>query len=131
LATNEYKSILSVDAGDTRSLNNLASILILQNDFAEALDYAKKAVALLPNNPIFLDTLGVIQFKLGLVSESIETLELAYELKPESINISLNYAEALLAFNQKQPAKKVIDGIDMAKANFQQKGKMQQFRLGL
>jgi putative PEP-CTERM system TPR-repeat lipoprotein len=131
LATNEYKNILSVDADDTRSLNNLASILILQNDFAEALDYAEKAVALSPNNPVFLDTLGVIQFKLGLVSESIETLELAYELKPESINISLNYAEALLAFNQKQPAKKVIDGIDMAKTNFQQKGQMQQLRLGL
>lgn len=63
-ARDTYEKLLSIDANNVLALNNLAVIYSERlNENDKALDLAKRARAILPNNPIFADTLGWAMFK--------------------------------------------------------------------
>jgi tetratricopeptide (TPR) repeat protein len=46
-----------------------------ERDPARALPLAQKAVALMPDQPMFLNTLGVVYYRLGRYPQAVETLE--------------------------------------------------------
>jgi len=73
-----YSKVLELDPHNTLALNNLAYMLAQRNErLSEALAYARKAVQLEPDSPVFLDTLGWVCFKLGNYKEALQFLEQA------------------------------------------------------
>lgn len=60
------------------NLSNLAYWLLVRNDsIGEALGYARKAVSLVPNHPMYLWTCGLVLEKAGRRREALSSLELA------------------------------------------------------
>jgi tetratricopeptide (TPR) repeat protein len=49
----------------------------------EALDLIKKALALSPNDPFIIDSLGWVQFRMGKLEDSIATLKRAFTLQDD------------------------------------------------
>ncbi len=62
---------VGLDPDSPGALNNLAYLTAdLRNDPAKALPYAERADELKPNDPLILDTLGWVHFKLGHYSQA-------------------------------------------------------------
>lgn len=89
-------------------LNNLAWTLNEMKD-PSAIEVAEKAIALAPNSPEVIDTLGWIRVERGDVSKGIELLTRATALAPENPGIRLNLAKALLKAGRKSDAKSHLD----------------------
>lgn len=63
--------------------NNSAYLISkVKGDHARAIEYARRAVALEPANPDFLDTLGYIEFRLGKLPEAEDTLMKSVAVAP-------------------------------------------------
>jgi uncharacterized Ntn-hydrolase superfamily protein len=76
---------LEEEPDDADYLNNLAWFCATGNVFLpEALEAARRAVALEPEAAYIIDTLAETQFRMGSVEEAITTIERAIELDPES-----------------------------------------------
>ena len=77
----------------------------------EALVLIKKALALAPDDPFILDSLGWVQFRLGHLQESIATLKQAYALQ-EDPEIAAHLGEVLwVSGNQPAARKTWEDGL--------------------
>lgn len=82
------REILKQSAGNPIALNNLGYFLLERNiRFEEALELIKKAVAIEPENPSYLDSLGWAYFKLGKLADAEKHLIEASRLDPESATI--------------------------------------------
>jgi len=84
-----YRAILLLDSGNALAMNNYAYLLSLQgSDLATAKNLALKAVAHEPDNPVYLDTLGWVLFRLGEYREALQHLEKASALAPDDLEIA-------------------------------------------
>ena len=73
---------LNTAKDDVATLNNLAYLLGADMERPDdALPYAQRAEKLAPDDPLVLDTLGVIQFRMKQVAEALATLEKSVNLK--------------------------------------------------
>jgi len=108
-------------------LNNMAWTL---KDVApeEGLKYAERALKISPDNPMILDTLGILYLETGNTAKALENLEKAAELAPGFIDIQINYAHVLAASNNKSKAKAVLSTI-LSKANSDDQRKRIQMEL--
>ena len=80
-AIDRYKKILEFDPENTVAMNNLAWVMAEGlNKPNDALKLAQKAYEINPNYADLNDTIGVIYFRLGNYSKSIEVLEKAVSL---------------------------------------------------
>jgi len=96
-------------------LNNMAWTL-KDVDPEQGLKYAERARQISPENPMILDTLGILYLETGNTEKALEILEKAAELAPGFIDIQINYAHALVANNNQSKAKAVLSNI-LSKAN--------------
>jgi tetratricopeptide (TPR) repeat protein len=84
-----YRDILLLDPANVLALNNYAYLLALQG---RELDTAKKmalqAVGNEPDNPVYLDTLGWVLYKLGEFTDALGYLEKAVLLAPGEAEIA-------------------------------------------
>jgi cellulose synthase operon protein C len=92
-------------------LNDLAWAQVLAKK-PEALDNARKANQLMPNNPNVLDTLGVAQAQAGKRDEGIATLRLALNIAPTAAPVRLHLAEQLTAAGDSKAAAAMLAQID-------------------
>ncbi|ABI55511.1 XrtA/PEP-CTERM system TPR-repeat protein PrsT [Alkalilimnicola ehrlichii MLHE-1] len=92
-ALQAYERILAQDNDDALALNN-AAWLLRDRDTERALDYARRAVELVPESAQIHDTLGVVLIHAGQPAEALETLTRAGELAPESPTIQYHLAWA-------------------------------------
>jgi len=77
-ALEAFAKVLEINPQSIRALNFIAYTLAEEGrDLNRALDYAKEAVALSPDNPRVLDTLGWVYYHLGRFEEAREYLEAA------------------------------------------------------
>lgn len=82
------REILKQTPGNPIALNNLGYFLLERNErFTEALDLIQKAIAVEPDNPSYLDSLGWAYFKLGKYAEAEKYLLDAARLDTESATI--------------------------------------------
>jgi predicted Zn-dependent protease len=106
-AAAHYEVVVARRPDDVGALNNLAWALGQLGD-ARAVDYAQKAVALAPDNPSVLDTMGVVLLAGGDPARSGEVLARALGLAPERHDIRLNYAKALIKAGRADEARQEL-----------------------
>jgi len=89
----EYESLLAEMPNNTGVLNNLAYMLA-ENDerLVEALEYAKRAHEVKPNDPSFLDTYAFVLYKNGRFSEAAEFMLAALQQYEQSSIVPSPYA---------------------------------------
>jgi tetratricopeptide (TPR) repeat protein len=78
-ANADREKAVKVGANNPVQLNNLARSLatgpVGQRDLAKATDLIQRAIEMDPENTTFLNTLGVVQYRNGQISQAIVTLE--------------------------------------------------------
>jgi len=110
LAVKHYQAALEVQPNNPLLLNNLAWFSG-QLKSSKALEYAEKANSLAPNQPPFMDTLGMLLAEKGEDAKAIELLKKAHELQPQNAAIHLNFARLLLKTGQKDQARKELEAL--------------------
>lgn len=106
-AEKDLLDLLAIDPNNANALNSLGFILIGQtNRINEAMPYLQKALIINPENPVFMDSMGWLLFKLGRVQEAITLLEKAYKISGDS-EIAAHLGEALWKAGEKDSAKQI------------------------
>lgn len=96
--------ILKEDPENGHALNALGYTLADRTHrYQEALDYLKQAIALLPDDPAVLDSMGWVNYRLGNYKESLDYLRRAYELNTDS-EIAAHLTEVLWVSGHKDEA---------------------------
>ncbi len=89
------KSILVFDENNSNAMNALGYLLTDQTTrFDEALVYIKAAYRLQPRDPMIIDSLGWVYFKMGNINKAETYLRQAYKLRPD-VEIAAHLIELL------------------------------------
>jgi putative PEP-CTERM system TPR-repeat lipoprotein len=112
-----YRALLAERPDSPEILNNLAYVTAQLKE-GQALEYAEKANKLAPNQPAFMDTLGVILTETGQVGRAIEVLEKAVQVAPQENRVRLSLARALIKAGKPAEAKKQLAEIAKAGDKF-------------
>lgn len=103
----DLRKIIAIDNNQSQALNILGYVLTIKNeDYEEALGYIQQALALEPENPAILDSMGWVQFHLGQMNEALAYLERAYALDPDP-NIAAHLGEVLWITGSQASAKAI------------------------
>ena len=104
-AVEAYEKLLEVEEDSAVALNFIAYTLADDGrDLEHAMDYARRAVALEPENPLFRDTLAWVHHRLGENEEAKEQLELAVEAGVESAVVFEHLGDVLKALGLEEEA---------------------------
>jgi tetratricopeptide (TPR) repeat protein len=102
-AINQLERALDIDKSNPTALNSLAYIMAEENIRpGVALTYIRKALEHHPNHPPYLDTLGWIQYRIGNIQESLESLRLARKKWPENNEIRKHLRVVLDKYHEAQ-----------------------------
>lgn len=105
----DLRYMLERDPDNVNALNALGYLLTNRaNKLEEAQVLLEQAIAVEPDNPVIIDSVGWLRFKQGRLSEALEWLERAYRLLPDP-EIAAHYAEVLWVSGKQQEAKRVLD----------------------
>ena len=103
----DLRKILSRNPEHADALNALGYTLADQTDrYQEALGYIQQALALKPEAPAILDSMGWVQYRLGNYREALRYLRQAMELLPDS-EIAAHLGEVLWASGEHDQARRV------------------------
>ena len=90
------------------ALNALGYTLADQTDrYQEAFDYIKRALAIKPDSPAILDSMGWVQYRMGNNEEALRYLRRAFD-KVQDVEIAAHLGELLWITGQKQEAQEVL-----------------------
>lgn len=103
-----YAEAVAIAPNDAMSLNNLAWVEG-ELKVPGALARAERALALAPDNPAILDTVGVLQMAAGNHEQGLKNLRRAVELAPELGQLRLNLARAYLQLARTADAREELD----------------------
>ncbi len=107
VAEKDLRLILKQNPDNTEALNTLGYILSLQKDrIQEAKQYLEAALALAPNNPSYLDSIGWYYFRTGDTKSAISYLSKANELSNDP-EIAAHLGEALWIAGKRDEAKSI------------------------
>ncbi len=108
-ALSAYEAVLVQAPDNVIALNNASWLLIDDNQYTQAENYAERAYTLAAKNPTIADTYGLSLLRQGKVSEAYPILEKAFQAKSDDPEIALHYAEALIGVGNKNRAKSIIN----------------------
>ncbi len=115
-ADEQLRSLLKREPNNVVVLNNLAWTGFQLKD-PKAIEYAEKAYTLAPNSNAVIDTLGWILVEQGQIKRGVELLQKAVGLAPQSWDIRLHLAKALIKDGRKDAAREHLQAIVKAAAN--------------
>jgi len=116
-----YTTVLRLDAHNSLAMNNLAYLLAEEGiKLRDALLLATNAVLLEPDNGVYLDTLGWVNYKLGEYDRARILLEKAIETGIEEPEVYLHLGEAYRKLGDEPKAKEMFE---KAKAASRKAGK--------
>ncbi|BCB26563.1 hypothetical protein SKTS_14490 [Sulfurimicrobium lacus] len=118
-AIDQYQTVLQQNPNYVPALNNLAWLYQQEKD-SRALEYAKKADQLAPNNPAILDTLGWIMVEQGDTTHGLPNLQKASTLAPEAADIRYHFVLALVKSGDKAKARKELEQLLASGKTFSQ-----------
>ncbi|MDE0310396.1 MAG: tetratricopeptide repeat protein [Acidiferrobacterales bacterium] len=105
----DIRAILEQDPDNPAALNSLGYVLADQTDrLTEALELIEKALALKPNDPYVLDSMGWVQFKLGNPDSAIDFLETALDRRDDPV-IAAHLGEVYWAIGNQSKARVIWD----------------------
>ncbi|RMJ05444.1 bacteriophage N4 receptor, outer membrane subunit [Marinobacter litoralis] len=112
-AEQDLKAILDIEPTSSITLNALGYILTERTDrLQEAQGYIERALALDPDNPAILDSMGWVLFKQGRTMEALNYLSEAWGAYPDP-EVSAHYGEALWSIGEEEQARIVWEeGLD-------------------
>ncbi|MDC1528793.1 tetratricopeptide repeat protein [Gammaproteobacteria bacterium] len=103
----DLRKIIQLNPTSPVAYNSLGYTLADRTDrFEEAYQLIQRAVELAPNDPAIIDSLGWVQYRLGLYEEARENLDRAYELFPDH-EVAAHLGEVLWVMGDKSAARKV------------------------
>lgn len=103
----DLKQILAIDPTQVTALNALAYLLTHNPArHQEALRYSQQALALAPNDPAILDTMGWLQYNMGNYSAASRYLAKAYKGNQDGL-IAAHYGEVLWRLGNRKAAQNV------------------------
>lgn len=103
-----YREMDAIRPNNPMVLNNLAWLAGKRGD-AGAIGLAERALALAPQNPAVLDTLGVLQVAGGEAEKGLENLRKAVGMAPDKPALRTNLAKAYAQMGRKDEARKELD----------------------
>ncbi len=109
-ARDRYEQVLRKHPNDAPSLNNLANTLFKLGD-TKAIEYARKAQAVAPDNPLANDTLGWITVQRGNPLEGLTYLRSAQSRASGNPEIRYHVAATLERLGRREEAIKELDGV--------------------
>jgi uncharacterized protein (TIGR03790 family) len=93
-----YQRVLELEPRNVVALNNLAyDLAVREKKPAEALELARRALALAPNDATIMDTVGWIEFQVGNTAAANKLLVQAAKGAPRNAEIRLHNAVVLAA----------------------------------
>lgn len=109
-ASEYLQRALAIDSRNPALINDLAWVQ-LQLKQPGALNNARTALGMQPNNPAILDTYGLALFNSGEKKAAIDNLRAAINLSPNAALPKLHLAEVLLSSGDKQSARDILKSI--------------------
>ena len=106
----DLKMIIRMKPEDSRALNHLGYMLADQTErYQEALELIERAIAISPDDPAIIDSLGWAQFKLGRYEEALTNLRRAYAVFPDA-EVASHVGEVLWMMGREQEAVEIWRG---------------------
>ncbi len=103
----DLRKILATQPDHVDALNALGYTLADKTDrLAEAKGYIERALAMKPDNPAILDSMGWVEFRMGNLPAALTHLEKAAALNPDP-EIAAHLGEVLWGLGKKEEALKV------------------------
>lgn len=107
VAEQDLRRILKKDAKNANALNALGYTLADRTTrYTEALALIEEALALKPDDPFILDSLGWVHYRLGNYTEAIKYLRLALDKRPDA-EIAAHLGEVLWVTGDRSGAESV------------------------
>jgi tetratricopeptide (TPR) repeat protein len=103
----DLTQVLTLHPEHADAMNSLGYTLADQTDrYEEALALIERALAIRPDEPAFIDSMGWVLFKLGRLDEALIQLERAYKLFSND-EVASHLGEVLWSLGEERKAKKV------------------------
>lgn len=103
----DLQVLVAEDPEDADALNALGYTMADRTtDYEEALGYIERALALSPEQPAILDSMGWVLFKLGRAEEALDYLQRAFAGQ-EDAEIAAHLAEVLAALGREGEAREI------------------------
>lgn len=117
----QYRQVVRAAPNHVVALNNLAALLLEQNDVS-AYRYAQRAYALQPSNPVVMDTYGWGLLQQGKIQEALPLLKQAAQAMPDSPAIQFHWASALAKSGKNTEAQAVLKKLLANQQRFDERG---------
>ncbi|MBU2099012.1 MAG: tetratricopeptide repeat protein, partial [Gammaproteobacteria bacterium] len=103
----DLRRVITLSPDNARALNHLGYALTVRTSrYQDALDLIERAIAITPDDPAIIDSLGWVQYKLGMYDEAIENLRRAYAAFPDH-EVAAHLGEVLWVSGQENEAMQV------------------------
>jgi tetratricopeptide (TPR) repeat protein len=107
VAEADLLKVLSMEPDNADALNALGYTLADRTErYREARDYIQRAIALVPEDPAIMDSLGWVNYRMGELPEALKWLSRAFD-KLADAEIAAHYGEVLWQAGEKDKARKV------------------------
>ena len=107
LMEQDLNSIIQQDANNATALNALGYVLANRAErLDEAFELISRALAIKPEDPAILDSLGWVEYRRGNLDRAFRLLEKAYALFPDP-EVAAHLGEVLWVKEQKQQAQQI------------------------
>lgn len=101
----DLRAVLGIEPADARALNALGFMLTVHSErLDEAETLIAKALALTPDEPSVIDSMGWLRFRQGRPNEAVSLLSKAYDAFPDP-EVAAHFGEALWATGDHARAK--------------------------
>lgn len=103
----DLQQIIRMQPENARALNHLGYMLADRTErYAEALELIERAIALEPEDPAIIDSLGWAQYKLGILDEALDNLRRAYAAFPDH-EVAAHLGEVLWVLERRDEAERI------------------------
>ncbi len=110
LMEQDLRKIILLNPTDSTAYNSLGYTLADRTDrYQEAYELIQKAIELSPDEPSIIDSLGWVQYRLGMYEEARKNLDRAYTLFPDA-EVAAHLGEVMWMMGDKAAAARVWRG---------------------